>query len=233
MSKLFCTIAAMLVISTIAAKAQPEGSSPHAGIARIECDPNCSVQAAERTADWWTRVSHKFFDDPLAILTAVLAAATAGLVFMALRQARDFRKFSQIRARAYVVAGPGGTVTNKTTGQVLGKAVTVGNYGITPAYLEKIRCGMCLRREWPLPESRKPKLETYEDVLYPNMTRHDVEVVGKSAMLVSATEEQVFYGDIVYKDVFGKRKYSSWQHRVVPPHWGVVALPGSYTKGQT
>jgi hypothetical protein len=61
----------------------------------------------------------------------------------------------------------------------------------------------------------------------------DVEAVGKWAPLVSATEEQVFFGDIVYRDVFGKTQRSSWKHAVMPPDWGVVALAGSYTTGQT
>src|SRR5271156_2954238 len=71
----------------------------------IECDPNCNAKPPndDRNESYFSRVLRKTFDDPLTILTGVLALATFGLVVGVIFQVRDGRRSSERQLRAYLM----------------------------------------------------------------------------------------------------------------------------------
>lgn len=115
----------------------------------IECDPACSAKETKNHAEEnrFVRLVRKTIDDPLAILTGLLAIATFWLVLVVLCQLRDARETAKRQLRAYLgveklafecpgIRDKNYSPSNHTTVGLIHKdflVVRVRNFGETPA----------------------------------------------------------------------------------------------------
>jgi hypothetical protein len=137
----------------------------------------------------------------LALFTITLWWATFGL----LRHAPKVE-------RAYVFGGCGDQkdiidpVTNAPARWV---RATQGNYGKTPAFVEKIAVAHCLEKDLPA----RPQYINFFDVnepLIPGAMGLPINRVEHTFPLMNG---QIYYGRIYYRDIFGDSHYSSFIYR--------------------
>ena len=140
-------------------------------------------------------------DDAKTLANAAIESAKA---------AENNTRTTQVLERAYVYGGPGFNLVNKESGQIIGKIITIGNYGKTPAYVEKVRWGICPFGEW---KGQEPEnVDVLRDVLYP-MTPPKPRI---SVPFPDGGDAFAFFGRIYFRDIFGEYWYSTFEHRIEP-----------------
>jgi hypothetical protein len=159
---------------------------------------NCTADFTEHYHGPLTAVATLF----LALFTTTLWWATRGL----LRHAPKVE-------RGYVFGGCGNqkATVDPKTGKVVSMWVraTHGNYGKTPAFVERIAVEVCLEKDLP----PRPIYTHYFDVnepLIPGIMGLPINRVEHTFPLVN---NQIYYGRIFYRDIFEKSHYSSFIYR--------------------
>jgi hypothetical protein len=159
----------------------------------------------------------------LAVFTGVLAGVSIFQGIMLLRADKTTRIAAYAASdsvqtakdfleRGYVFGGCGQqrivSATNNTIHEFEVQA-THGNYGKTPAFVEYIFVEHCLERDLP-PKPRYRNRIVVNDPLSPDGR---VKVINNSGVRFNIHEGQIYYGRIVYLDVFKVRHHSSFIYR--------------------
>jgi hypothetical protein len=138
----------------------------------------------------------------LALFTITLWWATYGL----LRHAPKVE-------RGYVFGGCGRQRFNKEpqTGKLLSIWVqaTHGNYGKTPAFVERIAVEQCLEKDLP----PTPTYSHYFNVNEPLIPGIMGLPINRVEHTFPAVDHQIYYGRIFYRDILGKPHISSFIYR--------------------
>ena len=185
----------------------------------IECDPNCAKKYSneEGNESYLSRMIRKTLDDPLTILTGVLAIATFGLVIGVLIQVRDARIASERQLRAYISAKPS-NLRGFIVGQIPTAQFIVLNHGQTPAY--KIRhIAIVDVVEHPILPTQPNPLVIDENEPIPTLVLHprsDMESGANGIRKITAEDiERVLkgtdyalylFGLVIYEDAFGEER---------------------------
>lgn len=138
----------------------------------------------------------------LALFTTTLWWATYGLLRHAPRA-----------ERAYVFGGCGNqkAILDPATGKLLRIWVqaTHGNYGKTPAFVERIAVEQCLEKDLP----SRPTYTHYFDVNEPLIPGIMGRPINRVEHTFDAVDHQIYYGRIFYRDIFEKAHISSFIYR--------------------
>lgn len=159
----------------------------------------------------------------IAGFTFTLWQATEGLFRIAEQQGKDMKSSldtMRTQERALIYGGPGINLIEKESGPIVGKIITIGNYGRSPGYVEKIEWGVSIFKEWDGKRDIR-HVVVLRDVLYPNSPP-----VGRCPIkLPMGTEALAFYGRIYFRDIYGQDWYTTWEHRLEPsPNWDSFPL---------
>ncbi|MGH9316177.1 MAG: hypothetical protein ACRD1P_03595 [Thermoanaerobaculia bacterium] len=157
------------------------------------------------------------FTEWLAVATVVLAVATVALAVFSLCQAVIMSRTARRQLRAYVF------VTTAEIGEIddpqnVHASVSIKNSGQTPAY-DLISRGAIDIRESPLKGDLSPR---DRDAAMSKSALGPGEVLGKHlgarpltpderGAVRSGTQAIYVYGEVLYKDAFGKRRYSRYR----------------------
>jgi hypothetical protein len=162
-------------------------------------------QEPPRATDWST------------ILTAGLLFATLALAFFGLCQVVIMRRTArrQLRAYVFVTTAEIGDIENA---QNVRASVSIKNSGQTPAY-DLINLGAVTFRDVglkgdPWPEDRDASLSKSSlgpgEVLWKHFGARPLTSEERAAVR-SGTHAVYVYGEILYRDAFGKRRYSRYR----------------------
>jgi hypothetical protein len=195
-------------------KWENDSSRGIAGV-QIECDPNCSPKNnpdEHRDEIALARFYRKILDDPLTAFTGVLALATfllaiyTGTVANATKATADHIPRVE---RAYVSGGATGV-----EGSPQEFAVTLDNYGKTPAFIGTIWANIVPENELPdTPVYAPPEFGRFGgQMLKPDTSGHPVvirqwDVIGG----------RVIYGRIWYRDIFKQCHSAGFILRILGP----------------
>lgn len=141
----------------------------------------------------------------LTIVTGLMAVATAGLVFMAVRQFDD----SRLNNRAYIAVDPLGlSPWRGSEAQILG-LVSIANVGVLPA--RKLKWSLCIKMTNDGDATDFPSAEPL---------RGDQVVVGRSTMTRGTRPASVIdakycfvWGVVEYDDGYGGSRRTRFCHR--------------------
>ena len=166
------------------------------------------------------------FSEWLAVATVVLAVATVALAVFSLFQAVIMSRTARRQLRAYVF------VTTADIGDIddaqnVHASVSIKNSGQTPAY-DLINRGAIDIRESPLKGDLLPR---DRDAAMSKSALGPGEVLGKHlgarpltpderGAVRSGAQAIYVYGEVLYKDAFGKRRYSRYRFM----HGGTAAV---------
>jgi hypothetical protein len=172
-----------------------------------------------------------FFTLWLAIFTFVLAASTIGLWIATILTLRHSRETAERQLRAYVLPS-GAEILNMVVGSTPLARVEIKNFGQTPAYdLTHIHGFAFLN--WPLDEELPPPkspIQTSRTFLGPGGTGTGVRPAdrifsaGANDDVINRTMAFYVYGEIIYKDAFGRRRTTQYRYF----HTGIPGMgPGN------
>src|SRR6266511_1218424 len=195
---------------------------------QIDCDPNCTAKNPEenRNQNYITRIFYKTVDDPLAILTGILAVATVFLVLTVLCQVRDFRRLSKLEARAYVWPGFAHSEFLKSETRGVRWYITLLNTGRTVGVIQTVYHAIVPEKDYWAGNYTYEKFTERENVVPPMRPGGEIrtgvhyDVVG---------EPKICCGYIVYRDVFEDWHTQAWKNRLHPDKRKSDSLPGCYT----
>jgi hypothetical protein len=162
------------------------------------------------------RLLNKALDDPLTMLTGVLAICAFVSVWLVLFQLLDARKSSKRQLRAYVFVAEVeviGMDTNEARA-----AITIRNTGQTPAYDVTIstRAAAFSIAEVPAFEPASVGIDSSRFVFGPDgHGRRDIPLhpfFGDSSAFKGAVRALYVWGEILYRDAFGKPQYTRFRH---------------------
>jgi hypothetical protein len=196
-------------------------TAQHPSIRNKNVTPNIQSDSSSDQSDYIKKLIQ------VSITDILLAIFTGALVFTVGRQEWWMRKHE----RAYVNIGPGRQVRDRTTGTVIGLAVTLVNYGRTPAIIKEVTWGVCPISDWPV--KRYPAYRVYEDILNPGMTKGEDALLGADFWSpITGADINIFYARVIYNDIFGREHFASCKHRILADADRTsVALVGSYSEG--
>ena len=234
------------------APAATEDESPFTKLVRSLLQAQETRTAGGETASerWWTgfwcgaKVS-----DLLIAVFALWFVVLAGWQGRLLTRAVDGAELSRQRLeRAYVTAGPGARRWSQERENPsderrveTGIAVTAGNYGKTPAYLQKVYFGVCETSAWPVVEPLWPNVEditqevVWNEVIPPAANRGELVTKSDTFSELDHGKTYVSFGKLVYSDVFHRQHWCAWKHDVISvdgKRWRTVAHEGAYISDQ-
>jgi hypothetical protein len=173
-------------------------------------------------------------DDDLAIYTGQLAEYTFGLVTIGVVQILIFiaqlifiwrqEIATRVHERAYMIGG-GPLPSTQTVGNIqfdtTEKYMTIENWGRTPGFVTKVQWGLCPGDDFPANTSISEAIKTN---LFPAGVLQNVEFSeniyppGSGALIyrhvffnTNANVGKIFFGRIVYKDVFKVPHHSTFK----------------------
>ncbi len=235
-------------------QAPPEQESPFVQLVRTllqGVSGRDQAPAAEKSSgNWWRRFlcEMKVTDSLIAVFTLWLAIVGAWLGYQVKRTVDSAEKSNRMLERAYVAAGPGARRWAAGNGNQpedrrveIGIAITAGNYGKTPAYLEKVYWGVCEKSAWPVIEALWPHVEeianqsTWSEVLPPSARRSELSTKSDTFSELDHANTYVSFGKLVYSDIFQRRHWCAWKYDVVSVsgiRWQTIAHEGAYLSDQ-
>jgi len=162
----------------------------------------------------WGHFVEKNADGIIALFTIVLAGSTIGLWFStraAAKTARAAAEYISRVERAYVHGGFGPQRGGRRVhhgGEMFTVAVTLANYGKTPAHVMFVEVGSAKLSELPA-EPNFDFAVPISDYYFPLMTMGEVRRTAAD-ITVPAHQDWVVFGRVHYRDVLGNRRFSSW-----------------------
>ena len=205
-----------------------------------------SAGGEKRRENWWRGFwcGTKVTDFLIAIAALWLVVVGGWQSYQLTRAVDGAERSHRTFERAYVTAGPGARRWSQgnenSSGQQrveIGIAVTAGNYGKTPAYLQKVYFGVCEKSAWPVVEPLWPNVEditqevVWNDVVPPAANRGEVLSKSDTFSELDHTKTYVSFGKLVYSDVFHRQHWCAWKHDVISvdgARWRTVAHEGAY-----
>jgi hypothetical protein len=161
------------------------------------------------------RLLNKALDDPLTMLTGVLAICAFLSVWLVLFQLLDARRFSKRQLRAYVFVAEVEIIGIGT--DAVRAAVTIRNTGQTPAYDVTVSTAANADVTTFSPTPVGPDSSRF--VLGPDgLGRRDISlhsIIGTPSALAAITNGNsalYVWGEILYRDAFGKRRHTRFRH---------------------
>jgi hypothetical protein len=169
-----------------------------------------------------------------SLIAAGGALFAAGFAWRAvMNQIESDKQMARDSQRAIVHGGLGGRV--KKDGVETAIVFSGQNTGKTPAFTKKIYWGACKASQWPtICENwiEHTDHREWEEILPPEMKPAECYVLRFTTTLIPDDgENYVCYGRIVYIDLFGEERTTSWKHQVVRegPELKSYGLPGGYS----
>lgn len=193
--------------------------------------PTIQVEAIDKTekrrdyssSEWW-----------LVYLTGALAAITAVLAFFTYWLWKANAKLiesSRVQERAYLVGG-GPAVNEKENTSM----ITIHNTGRTPGFITKVEWGLCDKDKFLVDVFvskiiDEKLLEIMPPVEEDNVWPPAPQPVGMRHIVIkphSANVGRIFFGRIVFDDIFGDSHYSTFKLELTKD--GSRTLSGSYSE---
>jgi len=208
--RIFRALLLALVVASQAAAQSPRNGPPDAGGAAASPERATSPARPDETFEAGNSTEW------LAVSTVVLAVATIALALFSLCQVVIMSRSARRQLRAYVFVSTAEIDIDDP--QNLRASVSIKNSGQTPAY-DLINRGGVTIGEVPLREALRPRdreASLSKSALGPG------EVLGKyfgtrpltpdeRAAVRSGSHAIYVYGEILYRDAFGRRRYSRYR----------------------
>src|SRR5208282_3305495 len=146
----------------------------------------------------------------LQIIFLIRADNTARITAEASQKSSESIK---IQERVLIYGGPGINLFRDNgdgTQTIIGKGITIGNYGRSPGYLEKLTWGLHEFEGWNGKRTMDHEV-VLRDFLYPHspaMGRCHIELPFEKG------ETLAFNGRIYFRDIYGQKWYTTWEHRL-------------------
>jgi hypothetical protein len=186
----------------------------------IKCDPYCTANNSNQEIgkEQFPTMLAKFSEDPIELITAIIAFANIVLAILICVQIRDGRKSSERQLRAYVGVevskedkqsfNPGGNTT---------VILMIANRGATPAYKLKI-ASMIEIHDVPLIASLDAMPDgSHSITLGPSSTTKTLAIFeralndGEQDAIIGERKAIYIWGRVTYTDAFGNDRFTNWR----------------------
>lgn len=209
---------------------------------QIECDPNCTRKDGEEKGhqSYFARAFEKGLDDPIILLTLIIAIANILLVGTVVCQVRDARKSSERQLRAYVVVLPNVLINQDPHNNITYEfQPTIKNTGETPAY-DLHYLAKCDVLPTPLPAGYDLTLrQNPNNTILPSigmLGRDETSfmIVPLNRILTTSQEQEIHaptapqnlrlhvWGTVYYTDAFHKEQWANFCFYIL---WGSAGIP--------
>jgi hypothetical protein len=195
-------------------------SAEHSLSIEIKCDPNCVANNPNQEIgqEQFSAMLAKFREDPIELITAIIAIANIVLSILIFVEIGDGRRSSERQLRAYV----GVEVSRKDTpifdpNKNITVILKITNRGSTPAYKLKIASFIQIHKV-PLTETLRGVPDTAHSItLGPSASTKTMAVFmrplteGEKTAILDENSSIYIWGKITYTDAFGSDRFTGWK----------------------